>query len=358
MFKPKYTISDKVVNQLSEIAEIKALVSKSRLLPEREIFLRRAAAIKMAHTSTSIEGNTLKEYQVAQVAEGKKIPAPNDQIREVKNYLSALREIDKLAALKKEFDTKDILAVHKLVIKGLAEPEKVGVFRKGPVYIVNILPNKNEEVAYTPPKAAHVPKLIDNLTDWLAKSGEIHPIIRAGLFHYQFETIHPFTDGNGRTGRLLALLYLYQSGWDFKKILVLEDYYNRNRKVYYEALQTGKTFEERQQVDLTSWLEYYVEGFLDEAKRVKDQILSLSVVKDIQATRSILDKDELKIVDFVVTLGQITSSDVVDILEVPKRTAQAKLKRLEDIKVLVKKGSGPTTYYVIPNVGKDEITQR
>ena len=357
MFNPKYTISDKVVNQLSEMAEIKALVAKSRLLPEREAFLKRAATIKMAHTSTSIEGNTLKEYQVAQIAEGKKIPAPDDQIKEVKNYLLALREIDKLTELKEEFDTKDILSIHRFVVGGLIEPKKAGVFRKEQVYIVNILPDKKEKVAYTPPKAAHVPKLIENLIDWLAGNSEIHPIIRAGLFHYQFETIHPFTDGNGRTGRLLTLLHLYQSGWDFKKVLVLENYYNRNRKAYYKSLQTGNTYEARQQVDLTSWLEYYVEGFLNEVRKVKDQVLSLSVLKDIHATRNILDQDELKIVDFIVTIGQITSSDVVDILEVPKRTAQAKLKRLEDIKVLEKQGAGPTTYYVISNKDKMKTTQ-
>jgi len=347
MFHPKYTISNQIINQLSEIAEIKALVTKSTLLPEREMFLRRAAVIKMAHTSTSIEGNLLQERQVAQVAEGKKIIAEEKQIREVINYLSALREIDKLSKSKSKFNMDEILKIHRIVTNGLAEKEKVGVFRSNQIYIVNILPNKNEEVAYTPPPAKDVPRLIENLLNWLENNKEIHPIVKAGLFHYQFETIHPFTDGNGRTGRLLTLLHLYQSRWDFKKILVLEDYYNRNRKAYCDALQTGNTYRVRQEADLSKWLEYYVAGFLDEARGVKDQVLSLSVIKNVQATRNILDKDELKIVDFLVTTGQITSSDVVDILEIPKRTAQAKLKKLEDIKILEKVGAGPTTYYKI-----------
>ena len=357
MFNPKYTIStNKTLNQLSEIAEIKSLVVRSTLLPQREIFLRRAAIIKMAHTSTSIEGNVLKEYQVAQVVEGKKISASEEQVREVKNYLNALRFVDKLSESNNTFAVKDILDIHKLVMDGLVEKEKVGAFRKGPVYIVNILPDRREEVAYTPPKASQVSALIENLSDWLAKNSEIHPIIRAGLLHYQFETIHPFTDGNGRTGRLLTLLHLYQSGWDFKKILVLEDYYNRNRKAYYEALQTGKTYKARAEADLTDWLEYYVEGFLDEVRKVKDQVLSLSVVGNLHTERNVLDKDELKIVDFALTLGQITSSDVTDILEIPKRTAQAKLKKLEDIKVLEKKGAGPTTYYIVSNKSEQETT--
>lgn len=348
MFSPKYTISNQIVNSLSEIAEIKTLVERSGLLPEREIFLKRAAAIKIAHTSTSIEGNRLQEYQVAQVAQGKQIKAEERQIREVKNYLTALRIIDQLSGSKKDFSQPDILKIHQAVMDGLEDPKKTGAWRMGPVYVVNVLPNKQEMVAYTPPNAVEVPKLINELLSWLNTNNDAHPIIRAGIFHYQFETIHPFIDGNGRTGRLLTLLYLYQSGWDFKKILVLEDYYNQNRKAYYEALQTGKTYRSRQVVDLGNWLNYYVDGFLDEVKKVKDQVLSLSTLKTSGLTRNTLDRDELKIVDFVVTLGRITSSDVVDILVIPKRTAQAKLKKLEDIKVLKKEGAGPTTYYIIP----------
>lgn len=347
MFKPKYTISDETASRLSQIAEVKAMVQHSGLLPAREAFLRRAAVIKMAHTSTSIEGNQLQEYQVKKVAEGEKVLAPEDEIREVENYLIALRKIDQLADTKKTFGVSDILNIQKTVMDGLTEKEKVGAFRKGPVYIVNVLGDGHEELAYTPPPSNLVPDLIEKLLKWLKENEQIHPIIRAGLFHYQFETIHPFTDGNGRTGRLMSLLHLYQSGWDFKKVLVLEDYYNRNRKKYYEALQTGKTYKSRQAIDLSNWVKYYVDGFLNEAQRVKDQILSLSVISKIDNNINILEEDELKIVDFVVTMGRVTSSDVVDILHIPKRTAQAKLKHLEDIKVLQKKGAGPTTYYAI-----------
>ena len=339
-----------MISRLSEIAEIKSLVSRSLLIPEREIFLRRAAAIKMAHTSTSIEGNQLLEYQVAQVAEGKKVNAEEKQINEVRNYLSALKEVDKLSTPGNNIVVSDVLKIHRTVMDGLIDKEKAGAFRNNPVYIVNILPSGKEKVAYTPPSAKNVSVLVEELLDWLKENKEIHPIIRAAIFHYQFETIHPFPDGNGRTGRLLTLLHLYQSGWDFKKILVLEDYYNNNRKAYYEALQTGKNYQSRQKVTLNKWLEYYVSGFLDEAKKVKDQILSLSVIKNINATRNILDSDELKIIDFVATMGQITSSDVVNILEIPKRTAQSKLKELESAKILKKMDSGPATYYIISKI--------
>ncbi len=351
MFNPKYRITNKILNQLSEIAAIRAVVSKTTLLPEREIFLKKAAIIKMAHTSTSIEGNQLREHQVSQVASGKTILADENQITEVKNYLKALNEIDHLSSTKKNFDASDIKDLHRIVINGLVEKEKAGNWRLIPVYIVNILSTGDEEIAYTPPKAMEVPSLINELLDWIEKNKEIHPIIRMGILHYQFETIHPFTDGNGRTGRLLSLLHLYQSGWDFKKILVLEDHYNRNRKAYYEALQTGTTYKSRASADLTDWLEYFIEGFLEESKKLKDQIGNLSLIANINPSRKNLNKDELQIIDFLITMNQITSSDVVDILGIPKRTAQLKLKTLEDLKIIEKIGLGPSTYYVIAKLG-------
>lgn len=106
MFKLLYTISDEVANKLSQIAEIKAMVQRSNLLPAREAFLRRAAVIKMAHTSTSIEGNRLKEYQVKELAGGKRVVAEADEIREVENYLTALGKIDILSEEKKQFRYK------------------------------------------------------------------------------------------------------------------------------------------------------------------------------------------------------------------------------------------------------------
>ena len=347
MFKPVYTISDEVANKLSQIAEVKAMVECSNLLPAREAFLRRAAVIKMAHSSTSIEGNPLDEFQVKQIAVGKRVAAQADEIKEVENYLFALGKIDSLAEENKTFDVKEILCVHKMVMEGLIDNEKIGHFRNKPVYIVNVLPNNSEQLAYTPPPADQVLNLIESLVNWLKENDQIHPIIRAGLFHYQFETIHPFTDGNGRTGRLMTLLHLYQSGWDFKKVLVLEDYYNRDRKNYYDHLQTGNTYQKRLSVDLTGWLNYFVDGFLEEVLRVKDQITNLSIVSNVENNINILDADELKIVDFVVSVGKITSADVVDILRVPKRTAQSKLQKLELIKVLKKQSAGPSTYYVV-----------
>lgn len=351
-FIPKYQITDNILSDLAKIAEIKGMVEKSTLLPARESFLRKTAIIKMAHTSTSIEGNVLNEYQVGKVAEGKRVQAEGAQIKEVKNYLSALKKVDALSDKQKDFNKSDILDIHKIVIAGLADPKKTGHFRPGTVYIVNVEPSGKEEVAYTPPLAGQVPQLIDELVDWLKKTQSVHPVMRAGLFHYQFVTIHPFTDGNGRAARLLTLLHLYQSGWDFKRALVLEDYYNRNRKAYYEHLQTAETYKKRENVDLTAWLEYFVEGFRIEAEKLKDQVIMLSAIGPQETGKKLLDRDELKIIDFLTTVGQVTSSEAVDILEVPKRTAQAKLKRLVEANVIRRMGKGPASYYVLASGAK------
>lgn len=347
MFEPTFTITPKILELLSQIAEIKGLVHKSSLLPTREAFLRVSATIKMAHTSTSIEGNTLTEYQVKDVVSGKPVFAENRQIVEVKNYLQALKLVDQISQSKSELTIRDILLLHKTVISKLVETSKTGVFRSGRVYVVNVLPDKSEKIVYTPPVSSQVPILIENLIKWLKDSDSLHPIMRAGILHYQFESIHPFTDGNGRVGRLLTLLHLYQSGWDFRKLIVLDDYYNQNRKNYYQALQTGSDYIKRKDADLTNWLKYFIEGFLEETKKVRDQITILNTVGEKGLIQNTLSTDELKIVDFVLTLGKVTSSDVVDILKIPKRTAQNKLKRLEEIKVLKKEGAGPSTFYTI-----------
>lgn len=342
MFKPKYRITDKILSDLTKISEIKSLVEKSNITPAREIFLKKVATIGMAHSSTSIEGNTLDKYQVRMLADGEKVIAEHKQILEVENYLKSLKLVDKIHESKKFFEEKEILSIHKSVTTDLIDENKVGVFRRGPVYIVNISLFGHRELVYTPPKFDRVPPLIKDLLEWINNEDEIHPIIKAGIFHYQYVSIHPFSDGNGRSTRLLTLLYLYQKGYVFKKSMILDNYYNNDRKRYYENLQTGEDFKSRENADLTNWLEYFTEGFLFEAQKVKDLILSFSKKSKASA---VLNKDELKIVDFAVNIGKITSDEVVDILSVPKRTAQDKLKKLVSLKVLKKRGSGSNTYY-------------
>lgn len=350
MFEPKYTITPKILSFLTEIAEIKAVVERSRVLPLNEAQLRRQAILRMAHTSTSIEGNRLAQFEVGKLIEGKTVRGPQKDIVEVENYYQALRLMDELSRSKHDLSKEEILKIHQQVINGLVEPKKVGAFRPASVYVLHDLGDGREQVLYKGPAAKKVPVMIDEILQWLktSKALGIHPVIQAALFHVQFVTVHPFTDGNGRTVRLLTQLLLYRNNWDFRKIIVLEDYYNRDRLSYINHIHEVVGFNYKPGRDLTPWLEYFIEGFLIEARKVLEQIQSIGYGKVSKKSEQIfLDHDEIQIMDFLTTTGRITSEDVSDILKVAKRTAQLKLKKLVDKGLLLRQGSTTATFYTL-----------
>lgn len=350
MLEPKYGITPLTLSRIAEIAEIKAAVERSRVLPLNEAQLRRQAILRMAHTSTSIEGNKLAEFEVGKVLEGKSVRAAQKDIVEVENYYKALKVIDDMAKKKGDITMDEILKLHKLVTDDLVEKEKSGKFRPADVYVLDDLGDGREMLRFKAPPAPQVKKLVEDLLIWLktSKKEGIHPIIRAGILHLQFVTIHPFTDGNGRVARLLTQLQLYRDGWDFRKILVLEDYYNRDRMSYYNAENRAQGKNYQKDMDYTTWLEYFATGFLVEARKVLEQIQSIGFGKVSKKNEQIfLDRDEIQIMDFLTTTGRITSDDVLDILRVAKRTAQLKLKGLSDKGLLKLMGKGPSSYYIL-----------
>ncbi|TSC86619.1 MAG: Uncharacterized protein G01um10147_831 [Microgenomates group bacterium Gr01-1014_7] len=335
---------------MTEIAGIKAVVERSRVLPLNEAQLRRQAILRMAHTSTSIEGNKLAQFEVGKVIEGKAVRASQKDILEVENYYKALKLLDEMSKSKKDITDDEILKLHRTVIAGLVENKKSGKWRPGDVYVLDDLGDGREMLRFKAPSAKQVPTLIRSLLAWLkaSKKENIHPIIRAATLHLEFVSIHPFTDGNGRVARLLTQLQLYRDGWDFRKILVLDDYYNRDRLSYYnaEAAVQGKIY--KKNADFSSWFEYFTTGFLVEARKAMEQIKSIGFGKVSRKSEQIfLGRDEIQIMDFLTTTGRITSDDVVDILGVAKRTAQLKLKNLSDKGLLKLSGKGPASYYTL-----------
>lgn len=352
MFDPKYSITPVSISNMTEIAEIKAIIERSRVLPLNEAQLRRQAILRMAHTSTSIEGNRLAQFEVGKVIEGKAVRGSQKDILEVENYYNALKMLESLAKTKKEITIEEILRLHKIVIEGLVEKEKVGKFRPGDVYVLDDLGDGREMLRFKAPSAKSVEGLLKDLLKWLKKSKKegIHPIIRAAIFHLEFVSIHPFTDGNGRVARLLTQLQLYRNGWDFRKILVLEDYYNRDRMSYYNAENKTQGKSYKKGMDFSFWIEYFTTGFVVEARKALEQIQSIGFGKVSKKSEQVfLDRDEIKIMDFVTTTGRITSDDVVDVLGVAKRTAQLKLKKLGDKGLITQHGSGTAFYYTLKN---------
>jgi len=349
MFIPKYSISPEVLGAVSEISEVKVIVERSRVLPLNQLQLQREAMIRMVHTSTSIEGNPLEEYQVDKVLSGMSVAADDKSIIEVKNYQAALKEVEKLAEANEPLDEKTILHLHAISMKGLLPPEKTGAYRPGPIYIVDDMGNGKEKLRYEGPPATDLKKLIKELMDWLKKADkdELHPVLKAGIFHTQFVHIHPFSDGNGRVTRLLTNLLLYKDKWDFRKVIVLEEFYNKNRQDYYNALAYGWDQDYKEGADITDWLEYFMAGFLVEARKVAKKIQSLGMDKTHDKASTVyLDGDELKIMDFLISTGKLKSEDVIKLLNIAKRTAQLKLKNLVEKGVIKSEGKGPSTFYI------------
>lgn len=349
MFKPNYAVTPITISRIAEIAEIKAVVERSRVLPLNEAQLRRQAILRMAHTSTSIEGNKLAQFEVGKVLDGKSVRASQKDVLEVENYYKALQIIDEMSKAKHDITPEEVLKLHKVVINGLVDTEKVGNFRPADVYVIDDLGGGKEKLRFKAPDAKEVPDMISNLLNWLKESKKqgVHPIIRAAILHLQFVTIHPFTDGNGRVARLLTQLQLYREGWDFRKILVLEDYYNRDRLAYYNAenFAQGASYDEG--MDYSTWLEYFTTGFLVEARKALEQIQSIGFGQVSKRSEQIfLDASEIKIMDFLTTNSRITSDDVVDILGLSKRSVQLKLKVLGDKGLIKSQGKGPSTYYI------------
>lgn len=348
MFNPRFTITPRILNALNRIEVIREKIATCPIHPTEEYRLKREAMLSMVHHSTAIEGNTLNEFEIQKVLAGGKINAPLREIYEVKNYKKALDWISqKRKAIIAE---KDILKIHHLVSVNILEPERSGEYRKEPVYVVSRTPI-SQKIRYTAPDHKKVPKLVEDLCDWINGSRKelLSPIIIAGTAHAEIAAIHPFIDGNGRTARLLATAILYTEQYDFRKLFALENYYNTNRPAYYEAIHLGKNYEERQRANLTHWLEYFTMGFLMELELVMDKIKPFLYLKRTHSkTKIILSKDEMKILDFLQGMNTISSKDVEDILTVSKRTAQRYLAKLVKKGLVKKHGDKKSTKYTLP----------
>jgi len=348
MFKPKYKLTNKILSNLTFIAEARAIVERAKILPTQELKLRRQALIRMTHSSTAIEGNILNLDQVEALLKGEKVDAPLREIYEVKNYLKTIKYIEKIVKDKKLITEKVILKIHQLVTAQTLSKEQSGKYRLGQVYVVRRQSRKADQIIYTGPNSIKVPSLTRNLIDWLQESEKenIHPIIVAGVVHREIAAIHPFSDGNGRVARALATLILYQRDYDFRKLFALEDYYNRNRQKYYQAISLGPVYKK---ADFTKWLEYFIEGFKEEIEQVKEKVISFFIAKVGKKLEKqiYLNKRQVQIIDFINTVGKIAIKDAIDILNCPKRTAQLELQKLKKLNLIKQIGKGPATAYIL-----------
>lgn len=197
-YQPPYTITPAIISLISNISE--QLGRLSMLEDEKNLRLRRINRIRTIQGSLAIEGNTLSEAQITAILEGKRVIAPPKDIQEARNAIKAYEQFEGW----QPSNEKQLLQAHQLLLMGLIDD--AGRYRSGNVGVMN-----GDVVVHMAPPAGRVKKLMGDLLSWLAASDQ-HPLITSSVFHYEFEFIHPFADGNGRMGRLWQTLIL--SRWN------------------------------------------------------------------------------------------------------------------------------------------------
>lgn len=344
MYKPKFTITPLINNQIAHIEAIRQTIDRANILPTQEIALRYKAAIESTHSSTSIEGNPLSPNQVQKALEGK-MNAWEKRVIEVVNYKKAWDWVVKRSKKRAPITLKDILHIHSLVMKDLLPPEKTGQIRPGPIYIVDLV--KNQEILkYTGPSQKIITKLMEDLLVWLNSNHRIlHPTLLSGILHYEFVSIHPFSDGNGRVTRLLVKLLLDSIGYDFRGSLVLDSYYWQNTSLYYQSLSQANKYSLQTKSDLTPWLTYFIAGFTAVVQDLGHTINLLHSLKSINTLR--LTESEIEIIDYVNQFGDIGLRDAITIIRKPIRSIQRLLQSLVKKDLLIKVGLGKNTRYSI-----------
>lgn len=339
MFKPKYTISNKLLSNIKRISEIVVELNHRNFPHVVLLDMERRAREISAFSSTSIEGNPLPLTDVKRILKNNPENA-RDSEKEVLNYNRALVNLDALIKENKEvFNTKLILQIQRTVTAGLIANYRCGKIRQEPVFVNN---PKTRQTVYLPPDHQDVKKLLEELFIYLKKNeGVIDPLILAGIFHKQFVVIHPFVDGNGRTSRLATKVLLAKMGLDTFYLFSFENYYNQSVSRYFKEVGVlGNYYEIKDKIDFTSWLEYFTDGIIDELLRVIKEL-----EKEKVSPENELKEYHQKIINFIRKKGYIADRDYAALTERAKPTRNLDFKRLIAAGIIEKFGKGKATYY-------------
>ena len=224
--KPPFEITNTMIHEIAEIAELVGKLTSTNQLSANPT-LRRTNRIRTIHGSLAIEQNTLSLEQVTAVLNGKQVLAPPKDIAEVKNAYEIYERLGELDP----YSVDDLLTAHGIMTRGLVDES--GVFRSKPVGVVD----QEGHVLHFGTLPQYVPNLVMELLDWV-KNSDVHMLIRSCVFHYEFELIHPFADGNGRVGRLWHTLLLSKWNPAFAWLPVESIIHDRQQE-YYEAINAS-----------------------------------------------------------------------------------------------------------------------
>ena len=279
---------------------------------------------KIEGTQTNIEDTFLEEKEV--------ISEKRDDWEEVRNYISAMKEaVELLHTL--PFSSRLIRETHKVLLQGVrGEHKQPGEYRTSQNWIGGASIN---DAVFVPPVYTSLPELMSDFEKVANdESNPLPDLLKIAIIHYQFETIHPFLDGNGRVGRLLITLYLVSKGILKRPILYLSDFFERNRSLYYDNLTRIRTHN-----DLNQWLKFFLIGVIETAKKgvtTFDAILQLqySVDTEIKKLGSNRYKDASKLIDFMYQNPVVDAQKIANVIEKSYKTTYSLIAELEKIGIL------------------------
>ena len=252
------------------------------------------------------------------------IPGRERDVREVYNYYRALEKAEDMAAATRSLRENDIRILHGLVIHGKAKPTP---YRDGQNVIRD---GGTGGIVYLPPEAHDVPGLMSSLLQWIndtMEKGEVPVPVVAALAHYQYATIHPYYDGNGRTARLLTTVILHRGGYGLKGIYSLEEYYAGNLSGYYQGLAVGGShnyYLGREFADVSGFVEYFCVGMADAFAKVRVRAESAGLPLNSDRTAAIRDlrPGQRQVLGLFVRNKIVTTNEVADYLHISVRLAR------------------------------------
>ena len=330
-YLPQFTITPLLLSRVEAIAAVRERILAAAVEVPWVPALQKETRARNAHSSTAIEGNPLTLEQVRAVEEGRELVAVTSRAqREVVNYFAALRHIEKNAA-KPRLTHEDIFRLHKIIAAKVMDQGEAGRYRTVHVRVGE----------FVPPSPAEVSGLMFELLEWWqSDSMSLSPVLSSAILHYRFEAIHPFADGNGRTGRALALWELYRRGFDSQHLFSVDEFYWEDRPRYYAELRKVRYSGE----DLTEWLEYTSEGLLMTLERVWSRVLSFSA--NSAGKKLVLKPKQEQLLQLLRERGSLSPRELWAALDISKQGAMDLLRPLIEAGLIKREGTLKNGRYV------------
>jgi Fic family protein len=331
-YQPQFTITPALLSRVEKIAALRERILAATVQVQWIPTLQKDTRTRNTHSSTAIEGNPLTLEQVRAVEEGRDLPAVALRARrEVINYFAGLRFVEKNAT-KSNLTHDDMLALHRIIAGEVMDQGSAGRYRTIHVRVGR----------YTPPAPEDVSGLMfELLTWWNRESTRLSAILSSAIVHYRFEGIHPFADGNGRTGRALALWELYRRGFDTHHIFSVDEFYWEDRPRYYAALQAVR----EEGDDLTAWLDYCAEGLHLTLERVWTRVQKFAANR--KQKKLVLRPRQEQLLQLLRDHKSLTPREMWNALAVSKQGALDLLRPLIQAGLVKRIGTQKTGRYIL-----------